>query len=254
MGVCNRLVVISVQKQYPMTTATKNLTAILTMSLSIVLFSCTTEDPGPIQEYNKDFSELDFDRVEMGNGFQITAEQSGIFSIHAEGDRRNLDDLDVYKSGSTLIIKFDDDRNRQHPTYITITMPALNGINFSAGTNSVVNGFESSDQLDVNLSGGSVCQLNAGYREIKVNLSGASMLRMEGLGDEINADISGGSGLTAFEYPVRKGEISLTGASTGKVTVTDELAATASGASHLLYRGNPSVSSSVSGASTIRQD
>lgn len=237
-----------------MTTPIKNLTAILITSLSIALFSCTTEDPGPVQEYDKDFYELDFDRVEMGSGFHITVEQSGVFSIHAEGDRRNLDDLDVYKSGSTLIVKFEDDRNRQHTTYITISMPALNGINFSAGTNSVIDGFESSDRLDVNLSGGSVSQLNAGYREIKVNLSGASKLRMEGLGDEMNADISGGSELTAFEYPVRRAEIGLAGASRGKVTITDELDATASGASELLYRGSPSVSSSVSGGSSIRQD
>ena len=56
---------------------------------------------------------------------------------------------------------------------------------------------------------------------------------MYGLGDEINAEVSGASVLTAFDYPVREAEIEVSGASSGKVTVTDELKATAAGASYL---------------------
>jgi hypothetical protein len=237
-----------------MTPSIKTICGLLIFSVSLALLSCTSEDPGPVQDYEKIFSELDFDRLEMGSGFHITVEQSANFSVRAEGDRRNLNDLEVYKSGSTLIVKFDDNANRHHTTYITITMPELVGVNFSGGSNARVSGFESVDQLHVNLSGGSVCQLKAGYADVDINLSGASKLRMEGLGDEFTADISGASELTAFEYPVRLASVKVTGASRGKVTVTDELDVIASGASHLLYRGSPSLSSDVSGASSIRQD
>src|ERR1044071_5862185 len=110
-----------------MTFRINHLISIVLIILSAaVLTSCyETEDPGPIQETEKEFSEVDFDRLEMGDAFNITVEQGEFFKISARGDRRNIDDLSVKKVGSTLIIRFDDNRNRRHDTYITITMPEL---------------------------------------------------------------------------------------------------------------------------------
>jgi hypothetical protein len=89
--------------------------------------------------------------------------------------------------------------------------------------------------------------VNAGYREVNVTLSGASNLLMSGLGDEINAEISGASVLVAFDYPVREADVNVSGASSGKVTVTDELTAVAA-VPALIYRGNPSVITEISEA------
>jgi hypothetical protein len=130
-------------------------------------------------------------------------------------------------------------------------MPWLDGANFSDASSSRINGFESDEDLDLYVSGASVCQLHAGYREVNLSLSGASTLLMSGLGDEINAEISGASVLTAFDFPVREANVNVSGASSGKLTVTDELKAVAEGASSLIYRGNPSVTSAVSGGSAV---
>lgn len=215
------------------------------------LLSCETEDHGPVQRADKEFSVVDFDRLEIGSALDVTVEQSNVYSIKVTGDRRNIDDLEVYKTGNTLIIEFDENVNRIHQTHITITMPRLEGVNFSEASTSTVDGFESDEDLDMYISGASVCQLNAGYREINLSLSGGSNLVLTGLGDEINADISGASVLTAFDYPVREAYVDLSGASNAKVTVTDELTAVAEGASSLIYRGNPSVTSQTSGGSAV---
>jgi Putative auto-transporter adhesin, head GIN domain len=220
----------------------------------IIFSSCETEDPGPLQEVEKEFSVVDFDRLEMGSALNVRVEQSNTFSIQARGDRRNIDDLEVFKSGSTLIIKFDNTTNRRHETYITITMPRLAAVNFSGASVSKVKGFESDDDLDFYLSGASVCQLDAAYREVNLALSGASTLHMFGSGDKIRAEISGASALIAFDYPVQEATVNVSGASSAKVAVTDALEAIAGGASSVLYRGNPSVLSNVSGSSTIQKD
>jgi len=224
------------------------------IATTCVLTSCDTEDPGPLQDKEKDYSIVDFDRLEMGSAFHITVQQSNIFRIHVEGDRRNLDDLEVYKSGTTLIIKYEDNANRKHDTYITIEMPELAAVNFSGATVSTIKGFESDNTLDFVLSGASVCQLDAGYRKVNMDVSGASSLRLYGLGDELDATVSGASTFSAFDYPVRTADIDVSGASHAKVTVSDDLDATAGGASSVLYRGNPSVTSSVSGSSTVEKD
>lgn len=224
------------------------------LSALVLLSGCETEDPGPLQEVEKQFSIVDFDRLEMGSAFNIRVEQSNTYGIYVKGDRRNVDDLEVFKSGTTLVIRYDDFGNRNHTTYITITMPDLKSANFSGACVSYVTGFESDEELEFYLSGASVCQLDAGYREMNVVLTGASTLHMYGLGDEIHAEISGASVLNAYDFPVRQADMDISGASSGKVTVTDELTAVATGASSLLYRGNPKVTSTVSGASSVGRD
>ncbi len=151
-----------------MLTRRNGFAALLCLFLAFNLISCECEDPGPVQRTEKEFDIIDFDRLEIASALDVRVEQSNVYSIEVRGDRRNIDDLDVYKSGSTLIIKFDDNSNRNHETLITITMPHLEGANFSAASTSKVNGFESDEDLDLYLSGASVCQLNAGYREVNL--------------------------------------------------------------------------------------
>ena len=232
----------------------KLLSVLFSLSVLAILSSCETEDPGPLQQAEKDFSIVDFDRLEMGSALHIRVEEAPTYEIHASGDRRNVDDLEVFKSGNTLMIRFNDNSNRVHETYITITMPRLRSANFSGASDSQVSGFESDEELDFSLSGASICQLHAGYREVNVVLTGASTLYMTGLGDQIHGEISGASVLHAYDFPVREADVDISGASRGKITVTDELHAVATGASSLLYRGNPSVTSTVSGESSVRKD
>ena len=226
----------------------------LAITVFSILASCCNEDPGPIQETRKEYALVDFDRVEMGSAFNIEVEQGNAFSVKVKGDRRNIDDLNVYKNGNTLVVEFDDDANRHHDTYIYVTMPSLKGVNFSGASVSKIRGFESDEDLDFYMSGSSISQLDVKYRALDLVVAGASSLVLFGSGDQFDAEISGASTFKAFDYPVREAMIDISGASEGKVAVTDALKVTASGASSVLYRGNPSVVSNISGASTVQKD
>lgn len=220
----------------------------------LTLTACYHEDPGPLQEIRKEFVVTDFDQLEIGSAFHIEVEQASSFSVNVEGDRRNVDDLDVYKKGNTLIIEFEDNRDRHHDTYIRITMPALRSVNFSGASNSKIRGFESHDDIDFYLSGASVSQVDSEVNRINVVISGGSSLLLAGSGDEMNADISGASSLKGFDFPIRLATIDISGASEGKITVTDELNVTAGGASSVLYRGDPTVTANTSGTSWVQKD
>src|SRR5690348_6443819 len=95
------------------------------VAMATSLTSCYTEDPGPLQQSEKNFDLTDFDRLEMGDAFVVRVEQGNFYTVSARGDERNLDDLVVKKEGSTLIIRFDDNHNRNHQTFIDITMPSI---------------------------------------------------------------------------------------------------------------------------------
>ncbi len=226
----------------------------LVAAIPLVLSSCYTEDPGDLRPTEETFEVVDFDRLEMGDDFVIRVEQGNFFSVTARGDERNINDLVVRKEGSTLVVRFDDNNNRKHDTYIDITMPELHEINFSGASNSTVTGFTHEGVFKISLSGASVSQLELVGEVIDLSLSGASTLTLTGDATEMSAGVSGASVLRAFNFPVDEAYVNASGASSVKVTVSDKLNVVASGASSVLYRGSPAVTSNVSGGSSVHQD
>lgn len=224
------------------------------ISLLAILTSCDKEDPGPLQEKNKSFSVIDFDRLEIGSSLNIQVEQGNVFSVEAKGDRRNIDDLDVLKKGNTLTIRFDDDGERHHDTYIYITMPTLASANFSGASESKIRGFDSDTNFDLYLSAASVSQIDSRFDHVNAVVSGASKLGMFGSAATLHAEISGASTIKAFDFFVNDADINLSGASEARVSVSGNLDVTASGASALVYRGNPSVNAETSGSSEVKRD
>jgi hypothetical protein len=226
----------------------------LMIAMSLFLSSCYTEDPGDLRPDEETYEIVDFDRLEMGDDFVIRVEQGNFFSISARGDERNIDDLIVRKEGSTLVVRYEDNHNRKHDTYIDITMPALHEINFSGASNSVVTGFSHDGVFKISLSGASVSQIDLDGDVTDLSLSGASTLTLTGSSTELSAGVSGASVLKAFNFPVDEAYVNASGASSLKVTVANKLNAVASGASSVLYRGSPTVTSNVSGGSSVHQD
>lgn len=222
--------------------------------LIIVISSCTLqEDPGPIQYNQQPYAVTDFDRLDIGDAMYVTVTRGDLFSVEAQGDRRNLDDLQVYKVGNTLTARFNKNRNRRHTTYITITMPDLRAANFYGATTASMSGFET-ENFSLNLSGASLAQLDITASNSKFVLSGASNLNLSGSSVFVAADISGASLLKAYNLNAEDVDVVASGASHGYVRASKTLVAEASGASSILYRGEPAVTSKVSGASSIMKD
>lgn len=226
----------------------------LLILLPIWLTSCYTEDPGPMQEAEKIFHVTDFDKVELGDAFRITIEQSEFFEVWAHGDQRNLNDLEVFTQGNTLIARYKNNRDRRYATKINIKMPVLQSAVLSGATDSRISGFEGLEKFDLYLSGASHCQLKVVSRRVNVTLSGASYLNLGGDGESLKAKLSGASVLKAFNFPVLECNLNVTGASEANVTVNEKLDVEATGASVVLYRGNPVVNSNTSGFSTVQTD
>lgn len=227
----------------------------LLFALSAVLFSCSEEDPGPKQNDERSFAIVDFDRLEISEALDVAVQQGSSFSVQARGDSRNINDLEVYKNGNTLRIKFDNNRNRQYTTYIMITMPVIRGLDFSGAVNGRINGFtEKISRFDLSMSGASTGQLDIEAEEVYALLTGASNLRIYGNGKRIEASVSGASLFTAFDYPVETARLTVTGASHAKINASTQLNVSASGASEVLYRGAPQLEADVTGASTLKKD
>lgn len=223
--------------------------------LAISLSACFDyEDEGPLQYQEESFNITDFDRLEIGDALIIRVTEGNYFSVDVRGDRRNLDDLEVFKSGSTLVVRYDEYENRRHETYIDIVMPGITAAVFSGATNSVISGFEDLELVNLSLSGASVSQIDIETAQLNLNLSGASVADLRGAVSTLNAEVSGASSMKAFTMPVANAILNVSGASVAKVNVSDNLEAIVSGASTVIYRGNPVISQDLSGGSSLQHD
>ena len=218
------------------------------------LGACIREDVGPYQGDKQTYALTGFDRLDMGSAFSITVQAGPAFAIVAEGDRRNLDDLDVYTRNGTLFARYRTNRNRQHETSFSITMPTVRGVAFSGASQSTITGFANLSELSIELSGASKSEFVGDAVRTIVDLSGASVLKLNGRGTALSAELSGASSLQAFPYPVGEATVDASGASKASINVSNALVADASGASTIRYRGTPTVRQRVSGASTVQNE
>ncbi|MBP9924475.1 MAG: DUF2807 domain-containing protein [Cyclobacteriaceae bacterium] len=232
----------------------KKINLIMIFAALVLVIACNEEDLGPRQQDKQNYALVDFDRIEAEDALILTINYGENFSIVAEGDRRNLDDLRVLKNGNSLQLSFNQSKKRQYETSVTITMPVLNGISLSGASNARIAGYANSPRMDFSLSGASLAQVTMNINEIHFNLTGASQLRLQGQGQLLDGSISGASILTAFDFVTKQASLIVSGASNGKVSVADELKASVSGASVVLYRGTPKVVSESTGSSVVKQD
>ncbi len=254
IGVSISWVVLVLKNNYAMKTKSRLIPVMAIVMVSSLVTSCFTEDPGPLQETEQHYSLTGFDRLEMGSAFCIQVEQGDFFSIRAVGDQRNIDDLDVFLEGSTLVIRYTNIRNRNHDTHLHIVMPVLHSANFSGASTSTIHGFSGTKGFDLFLSGASVSQLDINGRDLHVQISGASNLSVQGSGNKLQAEVSGASIVQAFSYQADDAILQATGASCVRTSVVGSLHALASGVSDILYRGDPVITATLSGGSTIRKD
>lgn len=228
---------------------------VLATSLQSCFFIFGNEENFPSQgEIQQTYNFSGFDRLEMGNAFDIRVQQGRDFYIRVRGDKVDVDDLVVTVRGGELQIYYRHNRSNRYPMYVDVTMPTLAGVDFSGATTSTINGFSNQQEVDVLLSGASRSTVNIGSKYLNIDLSGASTLDLVGNSLRIESELSGASLLNAFGLNCEEGLVDVSGASRARVNVSRELRAIASGASSIRYRGSAQVTVSTSGGSVVERD
>jgi hypothetical protein len=231
-----------------------------------------TEKAGPITSHIYSFT--DFTGIEVGHAFEVTITQSDNYSVNITAGENVFEHLNVYKNGSTLIIDVDT----WFLTWfvspkLTVTMPVLNELELSGACKGTVEGFRSSQDVKLYLSGASELDIDmetddffaelSGASEIagrliashcEIELSGASRSSLTGSGGNIRIDGSGASNADMADFTVNNAYVEFSGASHGILDINGVLDVSLSGASLLEYKGNPILGGiDLSGASTVKQ-
>ncbi len=232
--------------------------AVLTMALS----ACTLGDYAPHPQtvgsgklQTQPFNYADFTEVQIGNAFQVEIAQASTFSVVVTTDDNLFEHLRVVKQGNALRIFYTPNANVRPSSgaKATITLPTLTRLNLSGATNGTLTGFKSEQNFDATISGASKLRGEIETGKARIEATGASTVTLTGSANNATIIASGASQLHLDNFAVENANVELSGSSNGSVNAKSKLDYNASGASHLIYLGNPKIGKSqTSGASSAR--
>ena len=219
-------------------------------------------------EYN--FS--DFTEVEITSAIKFDIIQSGSYNVSITADDNLFDYILVSKQGTTLRIQMKRALYANISMKAEIAMPNLLGLHVSGASRGTVADFNTTEDLDIDLSGASSLELvdmvagnvdlgasgasqitgDISAADVDIDLSGASSVQLEGSGDDTVIKASGASSAKLAGFEVNNVDVDLSGASSGTINMDGRLDADLSGASNLSYIGEPTMGNiNTSGNSTI---
>ena len=201
----------------------------------------------------EEYAFANFTRVEIGSAFEFEIKQSSSFSINVTADDNVIDYVQVSQIGQTLKIRLKTVPGLRLVTLrASVTMPQLHSLTASGASHGTVSNFNSTEDLDIKVSGASRVTGDITASNVDFDISGASTIQLEGSANDILASVSGASHLNLDDFTVDNADVNFSGASSGTVNLNGRLDADLSGASKLWYIGEPIMGDiDTSGASTL---
>jgi len=201
----------------------------------------------------EEYAFTDFTEVEISSAFEFEIDQSGSYSINVTADDNVMDYVQVSQDGQTLKIGLRRFISIGPVTLrASVTMPQLHGLTASGASRGTVSDFNSTEDLEIKLSGASRVTGDIAAGDVEFGISGASTIQLEGSANDIDANVSGASHFNLDAFTVNNADVNFSGASSGTVNLNGRLDANLSGASTLWYIGEPTMGDiNTSGASTI---
>lgn len=175
----------------------------------------------------------DFKSIDTSGVIEVQIVAQKDFSVEVEADDNLLQYIKTEVRGGTLEISTEKRLSPKSPIRVRISAPNIENLEVS-GVSKVTLTNLKNESLKVDASGASKIKVDGETKNLEVELSGASRLEAENLKAE-NVSVDG------------------SGASNASVYVSGDLKADLSGASKVIYSGNPkNLEKSTSGASSVK--
>ena len=176
----------------------------------------------------------DFQSLDVGGIFRVEITAQKDFSVEVEADDNLQPLIKTEVRGGTLHIEADKHLKSNSPIVIRVSAPDIENL-------------EASGVSNISLG-------NIKNERLGIDSSGASKISVQGETSELVIDVSGASCIDADALRTSSAKVGASGASSVTVSVSNDLAADASGASKIFYSGTAkNVVKKTSGASSVTQ-
>jgi hypothetical protein len=218
-----------------------------------------------------------FATIDVQNALEVDYTQDKSLTqaqVTVEADANLLPMIQTTVSNNRLLIKTLQSFNTATRTRVTVRSPELEALVLSGAARGKVSNWTAIPSGSVELSGASRLSLSGSSPALTVTAAGSSEVTLSvWQSDNLTATLSegswlageatlkslivNGSGASRLEgaaLTADTAEVTLSGASRGRLRANTRLKANLSGASELIYTGSPQVERTLSGASTLRSE
>ncbi len=173
-----------------------------------------------------------FTGVDAGGIFTVEVTAGREYSVEVEADDNLLQHIRTRVSDGVLHISTTERVSTSNPMVVRISAPRIEELDASGVAKISLTGVE----------GG----------QLSLDSSGASKVKVAGSADRLLVDVSGASNIDASDLRVRSASVDASGAAKVSLNVAEELRADASGASRIVYSGQPAnITKNTSGAGKV---
>ena len=198
-----------------------------------------------------------FNRVDVSGAIDVYLKQDSLQAIKVETDENLQELVEIYEESGVLYISPRDNYNldpSNKKVKVFVTASHFRGLGASGASNIYSESkLTSPETLDIDLSGASEVKLDVKAPRINSEISGASSIVLTRETKDFNIEGSGASGIKCFGLMTENTMLDISGAFSAEVFASVKLDVHASGASGVKYKGTPSVTQDLSGASSIKK-
>lgn len=190
----------------------------------------------------------DFNQIEISGKFDLRILRDDQYAVEMNGPEHEKEQYKVHRSGETLIIDFNRNKNFDwdvkgltlEEMKITITMPSIEKIE-AVGLGNIRFDDFTSDDLEIEARGPVKIRGEINAHNLIIKLTGKSEADLSGNTNNLNARIEFASRLRAYNLQAQDAFVEVSGASSAKVNVSGTLEMDEGVASDIDYRGNPQI-------------
>lgn len=175
----------------------------------------------------------DFKKIEVGGGFEVeVVAQQKEQTLELEGDDNILPLIETEVRNGTLYVESKKSFNTKKAIHLKISAADVQAMGISGACKTSVKNIKAD--------------------RFELDVSGASNVTVQGEAASLKIDSSGASEIDTEKLTARSVNVSTSGAGTTRVFASEEISADASGASKIIYSGDPKVvNKKDSGASSV---
>jgi len=205
---------------------------------------------GPVIERKVELGEIK--GLSITNSTDVILTQGANREVRLSGQENILNNLDLTKEGSTLVIKSKLSVQKSEPVKIYITLPTIETISITgSGDVTTTHHFSDINELNIKISGSGDINADLDAKTVQASVSGSGDVQLTGSADLMKYVISGSGDLKADRFKVRDAQIAISGSGDANVTVSGTLKGTVSGSGDISYSGDPELDLHHSGSGSI---
>jgi hypothetical protein len=195
-----------------------------------------------------------FNKIKLSSAFEAELTRGNEFKVVIETSENVFPQIEAQVENGELQLSLKKGINHIEKLKAYITLPHLISADLS-GASSLHSKSQFTEKLmEIEMSGASSMNLLADVDQLDVDISGASDVELKGKGQYFELESSGASEANFESFVVKQITVDLSGASNCTINVLERIEGEISGASDLIYLGNPStVNIEKSGASSVHR-